>query len=108
MKTFLPSFLIISQIILFVFNVFIGEVFLRRLSWSKVWKLPKRGDGIKITAIVWRPDSVVLAVGYSSGHVVLVDVESGEVVHTFNPCGEPITALSWENCSTSLKEEIGT
>ncbi|XP_046444203.1 anaphase-promoting complex subunit 4-like isoform X2 [Daphnia pulex] len=82
-----------------------GEVFLRRLSWSKVWKLSKRGDGVKVTAIVWRPDSVILAVGYSSGHVVLVDVESGEVVHTFNPCEEPITALSWENCSTSVKEE---
>nr|SVE94085.1 EOG090X01H4 [Simocephalus serrulatus] len=82
-----------------------GEVFLRRLSWSKVWKLAKRGDGVKVTAIVWRPDSVVLAVGYSSGHVVLVDVESGEVVHTFNLCVEPITALAWENSSASLNEE---
>nr|SVE75600.1 EOG090X01H4 [Daphnia hispanica] len=82
-----------------------SEVFLRRLSWSKVWKLPKTGDGVKVTAIVWRPDSVVLAVGYSSGHVILVDVESGEVVHTFNPCGEPVTALSWENSTASLTEE---
>nr|SVE74030.1 EOG090X01H4 [Daphnia barbata] len=84
-----------------------GEVFLRRLSWSKVWKLPKRGDGAKVTAIVWRPDSVVLAVGYSSGDVVLVDVETGEMVHTFNPRGEPVTALSWENSSASLHEEAG-
>lgn len=82
-----------------------GEVFLRRLSWSKVWKLPKTGDGVKVTAIVWRPDSVVLAVGYSSGDMTLVDVESGDIVHTFNPCGEPITALSWENSIASLNEE---
>nr|SVE72782.1 EOG090X01H4 [Ceriodaphnia reticulata] len=82
-----------------------GEVFLRRLSWSRVWKLPKRGDGVKVSAIVWRPDSVILAVGYSSGHVVLVDVESGEVVHTFNPYGEPVTALAWENSSASLNED---
>lgn len=87
------------------FSIDKGEVFLRRLSWSKVWKLAKRGDGVKVTAIVWRPDSVVLAVGYSSGHIVLVDVESGEVVQTFNPCEEPVTALAWENSSASLNEE---
>ena len=75
------------------------------MSWSKVWKLPKRGDGIKVSAIVWRPDSVILAVGYSSGHVVLVDVESGEMVHTFNPLNEEVTALAWENSSASLNEE---
>nr|SVE93463.1 EOG090X01H4 [Scapholeberis mucronata] len=83
-----------------------GEVFLRRLSWSKVWKLSKRGDGTKVTAIVWRPDSVVLAIGYSSGHVVLVDVESGEIVHTFNPCGKPVTALAWENSTATFSEKI--
>ncbi len=58
-----------------------------------------------MSAIVWRPDSVILAVGYSSGHVVLIDVESGELIHTFNPCGEPVTALAWENNSASFNEE---
>ena len=75
----------------------IGEVFLRRLSWNKVWKLVKRGDGIKVTSMVWRPDSEVLAIGYSSGDVVLVDVETGETIHSFNPCGEAVTSLTWEN-----------
>ena len=82
-----------------------GEVFLRRLSWSKVWKLPKREDDVKVTAIVWRPDSEVLAIGYSSGHIVLVDVESGETFHTFNPCAKSITCLSWENNNLTDSEE---
>lgn len=83
----------------------LGEVFLRRLSWNKVWKLAKRGDNIKVTSIVWRPDSQVLAVGYSSGHVVLVDVESGETLHTFNPCGEAVTCLSWESNPLTVDDE---
>lgn len=78
---------------------------MRRLSWSKVWKLSKRDDHIKVTSIVWRPDSQVLAVGYSSGHVVLVDVESGETFHTFNPCGEAITCLSWESNPLTINDE---
>lgn len=85
--------------------MFSGEVFLRRLSWNKVWKLSKQGDGVKVTSIAWRPDSVVLAVGYSSGQVVLVDVETGETVHSFNPCNEAITTLTWENNNSSLNDE---
>lgn len=61
-----------------------------------------------MTAIVWRPDSVVLAVGYSSGHVVLVDVESGETIHTLNPCGKTITALAWENSTAIFSEKLNS
>ena len=80
-------------------------MFLRRLSWNKVWKLGKQGDDIKVSCIAWRPDSVVIAIGYSSGLVVLVDVETGENVHSFNPCNEQITALTWENNNSSLPDE---
>ncbi len=97
-------FFLYSLFKLFIyFNV--GEVFLRRLSWNKVWKLVKRGDGVKVSVIAWRPDSVVLAVGYTSGHVVLVDVESGETIHTFNPTGAAITSLTWENSNSPLDPE---
>lgn len=49
----------------------------------------------------------MLAVGYSSGLIILVDVESGELVHSFNPCKEAVTALTWENSTASLNDETG-
>ena len=34
-----------------------------------------------VTALAWRPDGKILAIGYDSGCVVLVDVEDANVVH---------------------------
>lgn len=33
------------------------------------------------------------------------DVETGETLYSFNPCGEAVTSLSWENNHLNLKDE---
>ena len=43
----------------------------------------------RVAALAWRPDGKILAVGYDSGVVVLVDVEDANIVHEnqFKGCG---------------------
>ncbi|XP_052227886.1 anaphase-promoting complex subunit 4-like [Dreissena polymorpha] len=71
-----------------------GEVVLHRLTWQKVWSLPAQNEETKVKAMAWRPDGKVLAVGYSSGQVVLCYIENAEVLHTIE-VGSQVTSLSW-------------
>ncbi|XP_059480351.1 anaphase-promoting complex subunit 4 [Neocloeon triangulifer] len=77
-----------------------GEVSLQRLTWQKVWTLAPPNQGLMVTAMAWRPDSKILAVAYSNGELLLVDVENGDVVHSLKNVGE-VSCLSWPE----LKEE---
>ena len=71
-----------------------GDVTLYRLNWQKLWTLQgakrsKAPDGggtstsestagdpsAEVTALSWRPDGKVLAVGYDDGHLILLDIE---------------------------------
>ena len=64
---------------------FPGDVTLYRLNWQKLWTLPgaKRTAGAatdsstaaEVTALSWRPDGKVLAVGYDDNHLILLDIE---------------------------------
>ena len=58
----------------------------------EVWTLRAREDttDARVTALSWRPDGKILAIGYDSGCVVLVDVEDANVVHEhqFNRTGD--------------------
>ncbi|XP_050707984.1 anaphase-promoting complex subunit 4-like [Eriocheir sinensis] len=71
-----------------------GQVAMHRLSWQRVWVISSPGEGVKVTGLAWRPDSKILAVGYSSGEVVLVDIEDSSSVHRLNVKAE-VTSLSW-------------
>ncbi|XP_071539461.1 anaphase-promoting complex subunit 4 [Panulirus ornatus] len=71
-----------------------GQVAMHRLSWQRVWVISSPGESVKVTGLAWRPDSKVLAVGYSSGEVVLVDIEDSSPVHKLSVNGS-ITALNW-------------
>ncbi|KAG0696235.1 Anaphase-promoting complex subunit 4 [Chionoecetes opilio] len=71
-----------------------GQVAMHRLSWQRVWVISAPGEGVKVTGLAWRPDSKILAVGYSTGDVVLVDIEDSSSVHKLNVSAE-VTALSW-------------
>ncbi|XP_066986916.1 anaphase-promoting complex subunit 4 [Macrobrachium rosenbergii] len=71
-----------------------GQVAMHRLSWQRVWLISSRGENIKVTGLAWRPDSKILAVGYSSGEVVLVDIEDSNPVHNLNVNAE-VTSLTW-------------
>lgn len=48
-----------------------------------------------MTAITWRPDGKVLAIGHSDGSVALIDVEDGEELFGHPPSGSPVRALYW-------------
>ncbi|KAK9722803.1 hypothetical protein K7432_002424 [Basidiobolus ranarum] len=76
-----------------------SEISLWRLSWQKVWSIPHTG-GNKPTALTWRPDGKVLAVGYSNSEVILYDVSSAQIAHKiqlFNSenSKNPISFLYW-------------
>ncbi|KAK4309203.1 hypothetical protein Pmani_019129 [Petrolisthes manimaculis] len=71
-----------------------GQVAMHRLSWQRVWLINAPGEGIKVTGLAWRPDSKVLAVSYTSGEVMLVDIEDSSPVHKLSVNAE-VTALNW-------------
>ncbi|XP_045626150.1 anaphase-promoting complex subunit 4 [Procambarus clarkii] len=71
-----------------------GQVAMHRLSWQRVWVISSPGENVKVTGLAWRPDSKVLAVGYSTGEVILVDIEDSSLVHKLNANAE-VTALNW-------------
>ncbi|XP_076467809.1 anaphase-promoting complex subunit 4-like [Babylonia areolata] len=71
-----------------------GEVVLHRLSWQKVWTLAAPSEGDMVGGLAWRPDSKVLAIGYQSGKIRLVDIEKGEILHATEVEGE-VTSMSW-------------
>uniref|UniRef100_A0A182VQ87 Anaphase-promoting complex subunit 4 n=1 Tax=Anopheles minimus TaxID=112268 RepID=A0A182VQ87_9DIPT len=71
-----------------------GEVFLHRLKWQKVWQLSPPEDGLKVRGIAWRPCEKFIAIGYSNGTVLLIDLETKEEIHSFS-IKTDITCLNW-------------
>ena len=51
-----------------------------------------------MTAITWRPDGKVLAIGHSDGSVALIDVEDGEELFCHPVTGSAVRALYWGEC----------
>lgn len=75
-----------------------GSVVLNRLSWQRVWiTTPTHSP---VTAIAWRPDGKVLAVGHSNGTITLRAVENAKVLHKFT-VGIEIIYLSWTTCPSN-------
>ncbi|UYV76371.1 ANAPC4 [Cordylochernes scorpioides] len=68
-----------------------------RLSWQRVWHRPGGP-----TALAWRPDGRVLAIGLAEGKICLVEVEAAETIHKMEVDGE-VTSLIW----TSKCESVG-
>ncbi|CAH1388695.1 unnamed protein product [Nezara viridula] len=95
-----------------------GEVTLHRLSWQRVWTLSPPGEDISVNGIAWRPDGQVIAIGYSNGIVLIVDVENKDIVHKNNystseneSCSissicwlEEKSSLTGTNCSNLIQE----
>ncbi|ORX98889.1 hypothetical protein K493DRAFT_299660 [Basidiobolus meristosporus CBS 931.73] len=76
-----------------------GELSLWRLSWQKVWSVSHTGES-KPTALTWRPDGKVLAVGYPNCTVSLYDVSSAQILHKIQlsnseAAKNPISFLYW-------------
>ncbi|ROT73122.1 Anaphase-promoting complex subunit 4 [Penaeus vannamei] len=43
-----------------------AQVSMHRLYWQRVWIINSPGENVKVKGLAWRPDSKVLAIGYSS------------------------------------------
>lgn len=79
-----------------------NEVVLNRLSGQRVWLATigaYRASPENITAISWRPDGKVLAVGFHNGDLQYLDVDDGKVIDTLHThehtAIRTITAMSW-------------
>lgn len=44
--------------------------------------------------MAWRPDGKVLAIGYTGGELILINVENKSILHTLQVSGE-ITCVNW-------------
>jgi hypothetical protein len=69
-----------------------NSVIVNRLSWQRVWTIPAQ-DGTP-TALAWRTDGQILAVGRSDATVSLLNIEDGHAMHT-HTLTHPITSLHW-------------
>ncbi|KAL6045953.1 anaphase promoting complex subunit 4 [Balamuthia mandrillaris] len=69
------------------------QLLVHRLSWQRLFAIPS--DKRVVTALTWRPDGKVIAVGYQDGTITLFDIESSEAFFTSHFHSSAITALSW-------------
>ncbi|KAF2897439.1 hypothetical protein ILUMI_08739 [Ignelater luminosus] len=94
-----------NKIDLVAFSNIKGEVSLHRLSWARAWNLAPPKEGVSVKGLAWRPDGKVLAVAYSSGEVLLINVENKSTIHKIE-VAENISCIFWvsqsaENQSTN-------
>ena len=89
-------------------------------NWQKIWSAaPPSVEGDEgaaaapapvVTSVAWRADGVVLAVGYSGGHLCLFEIDKSEPIH-FNQKEKEETAvtfLAWNNCRSSESDRAAT
>ncbi|XP_071452443.1 anaphase-promoting complex subunit 4 [Hetaerina americana] len=84
-----------------------AEVALHRLSWQRVWSLAPPSEESTVKGIAWRPDGKVIAIGYSTGEFLLVDVENAETLHSGTVDSE-ITCLSWAQEAHAQSEDASS
>ncbi|CAN6450184.1 unnamed protein product [Victoria cruziana] len=76
-----------------------SKIVLHRFNWQRLWTTSL---GKCITAICWRPDGKVLAIGLEDGSVSLHDVESGKFLKQVKLHKAAIVCLKWE-----IEDETG-
>uniref|UniRef100_A0A2P2I5C2 Anaphase-promoting complex subunit 4 n=1 Tax=Hirondellea gigas TaxID=1518452 RepID=A0A2P2I5C2_9CRUS len=83
-----------------------GHVTLQRhRSLQRVWQLVPSTEHTVVTGLAWRPDSNLVAIGYKSGLVTLVTLETGTEVHSFE-APEGVSSLAWQqHCKTASQGE---
>ncbi|GAB0092712.1 Anaphase-promoting complex subunit 4 [Sergentomyia squamirostris] len=73
-----------------------NEVLIHRLNWQSIWTHPSPGDSCKVRGVCWCPDEKIIAIGYSTGKVVLLDVENKEEIFSYQLEGD-IASMCWTN-----------
>lgn len=74
---------------------------MQRLNFQKIWTHLPPFDGAKVRGIDWRPDEKIIAVGYSNGLVILLDIENQHEINQIKLDGD-ITCLGWTQNSREL------
>ncbi|KAG4075627.1 hypothetical protein HA402_003452 [Bradysia odoriphaga] len=80
-----------------------GEVIIRRLNFQRIWTHPPPRDGVKVRGIDFRPDEKIIAIGYSTGLVILLDIGSQHEIYSFNLKSD-ITCFGWTQNSKEIEE----
>ncbi|KAH8025004.1 hypothetical protein HPB51_002418 [Rhipicephalus microplus] len=83
-----------------------GDVALHRLSWKRVWlRTPPDGKerDVAVWSLAWRPDGKILAIGYSTGTIILCNVENSDIVHTL-VLSVGVTCLCWSSDGTTAED----
>lgn len=73
----------------------------QRLNFQKIWTHSPPVDGAKVRGIDWRPDEKIIAVGYSTGLVILLDIENQHEINQIQLDGD-ITCLGWTQNSREI------
>lgn len=71
-----------------------AEVVIYRLNLQKTWVYQAPGPDLQVRGVDWRPDEKIVAVGYSDGWVVLLDIENHHENLSFQLNGD-IACLNW-------------
>lgn len=70
----------------------------------QIWSCSPDKENDVCTALSWRPDGKVLAVGYSSGALSLLDIES-EIPIYRNKLHGSATFLNWISCDKDVENK---
>jgi len=85
------------------------KISVHRLSWQELFAVDIDADDEEaecdVSAIAWRPDGKMIALGRRDGTVELFSVESRERVYTANVLDGPIT-LEWVDTSKQLAAKV--
>jgi anaphase-promoting complex subunit 4 len=74
---------------------------IHRLKWKKLWMLSPPEDDVKVRGICWRPDEKLIAIAYSTGKVMILDIENKEEVYSTQHSAD-ITCLHWTQNTKDL------
>ncbi|KAJ6640094.1 Anaphase-promoting complex subunit 4 [Pseudolycoriella hygida] len=80
-----------------------GEVIIRRLNFQRIWTHPPPKDGIKVRGIDFRPDEKIIAIGYNTGLVILLDIGTQNEISSFN-VNSDITCFSWTQSNKEIED----
>lgn len=93
-----------------------NEIVLNRLSGQRVWLVSAHlcsTSDYEVTALTWRPDGKVLAIGYNTGDIQYLDVNDGKIISNLPHAGQNIhrviAIMRWaESSSTEWTETVGS
>lgn len=74
---------------------FNDDISCHRLNWQRIWVHSFTKSNAEPSALCWRPDAGLLAIGFSDGRLVLLETERGEQHATVKTGAEGINHLSW-------------